>query len=99
MFAAPSPSALEKLIKRESHVETVVRILDSTWEWFELIRDGLVIAPSFVDRLPPKKQDVIALVNDRTNRAIDAPVYQLRSLGSRSREDIFAELLSLLSVG
>jgi hypothetical protein len=96
VFAAPSPSVLQKLVERERRAGLDIRLLDSTWEWFEFVVDVSAIAPSFVDHMPPKKQEVISLVNDRANRADDAPVYSLRSLSSRSREDIFAELVALL---
>jgi hypothetical protein len=99
VFAAPSPARLGKLLARESPADADIRLLDSTWEWFEFVPDVSAIAPSFVDRSPPTKAEVISLVNDRANRADDAPQYLLRSLSSRSREDIFAELLALLPAG
>ena len=99
VFAAPSPSGLQKLVEREGRAGSGIRLLDSTWEWFDFVPDASAITPSFVHRSSPTKQEVISLVNDRANRADDAPKYLRRSLTSRSREDIFAELLALLPAG
>jgi len=72
------------------------RLLDSTWEWFEVLPDLGAVAPSFFDRLPPTKQSVIALVNGRSNKAAGALLYHPRSLSGRTRGRIFAELLAVL---
>jgi hypothetical protein len=98
-FRAASGSALQKLLRRELPSEAKARLLDSTWEWFELMLEVDAIAPSFLDRLPPTKKAVIAIVNGRSNRAADAPLYELRSLSSRTRVEIFAQLLSILPAG
>jgi hypothetical protein len=54
------------------------------------------IAPSFIDFQPPTKKTAIDLVNGRANKSETPAVYQPRSLSSRSREEIFQELLAIL---
>lgn len=77
-----------------------VRLLDSHWAWFEVLTGEVeAIAPSFIDFQPPTKQSVITLVNGRANRSETAARYQPRSLSSRSREEIFQELLAILPAG
>lgn len=97
VFQVPSVDQLHTLFGREprSTGETA-RLLDSTWEWFELHAEIGAIAPSFVGRHPPTKQALIDLVNSRSNRAGDAPLYEKRALSARTRDAIFAELLALL---
>ena len=94
---ALSPPELQKLLRRELRSAVNTRLLDSTWEWFEVLPDIGAIAPSLVDRLPPTKQSVIALVNGRSNRAPGAPLYEVLSLSSRTRQEVFAQLLAVLS--
>jgi len=95
VFAAASPPNLEGLVRR-TLAGAEIKLLDQTWEWFELAADDDLVLPSFLNRLPPTKRAVVALVNGRSNRTPDAPDYQLRSLSNHTREDIFAELIALL---
>lgn len=98
-FRATSTAAIQKILRRELKTATNVRLLDSQWAWFEVLTGEVeAIAPSFIDSRPPTKQSVIALVNGRANRSDTAAVYQPRSLSSRSREEIFQELLAILPV-
>ena len=100
VFRALSAAATQKILRRELQPSVEVRLLDSEWKWFEVLRgDVEAIAPSFSDFQPPTKQAVITLVNARTNRLETDPVYQPRSLSSRSREEVFQELLAILPVG
>ena len=95
-FRALSPAELQKHQRSTLRSAATARLLDSTWEWFEVLPDIGAIAPSFVDRLPPTKQSVIALVNGRSNRAPGAPLYDLGSFSSRTRGEVFAHLLAVL---
>ena len=99
VFAAESTAVLKKLLRRETQPGLNIRLLDATWEWFDLLSDLDAIAPSFVDHLPPTKRSVVDLVNSRRNRAAGAPVYEPRSLSNHTRDDIFAQLLALLRSG
>jgi len=97
VFQVPSADKLRRLFDRElGSTGGTARLLDSTWECFELHAEIGAIAPSFVDRHPPTKQALIELVNGRSNRAGDAPLYEKRALSARTRDAIFAELLTLL---
>ena len=99
-FRVVSTGQLRKLLRRElKSAAGAARLLDSTWEWFTVLPDAVLIAPSFLDRQPPTKQALIALVNGRSNGAPDAPVYKVRSLSNRTREEVFAELLAILPAG
>lgn len=91
-----SPAELQKLLRSKLRSATTARLLDSTWEWFEVLPDIGAIAPSLIDRLPPTKQSVMALVNGRSNRAPGAPLYEVRSFSSRTRGEVFAHLLAVL---
>ncbi len=96
-FRATSTAAIQKLLRRELNLGAEVRLLDSQWAWFEVLTgDVEAIAPSFIDFQPPTKQTVLDLVNGRANKSENAAVYQPRSLSSRSREEIFQELLAIL---
>jgi hypothetical protein len=100
VFRAISGAAIQKILRGELQSGVEVRLLDSEWAWFEVLTgDVEAIAPSFADFQPPTKQAVIALVNGRTNRVEADPLYQPRSLSSRSREEVFQELLAILPVG
>ena len=97
VFRVLSPVQLRNLLQRELTTPSAsARLLDATWEWFEILAEEGVIAPSFVDRRSPTKQAVIALVNGRSNRAAGTPVYEARSLANRTRDEVFTELVGLL---
>ena len=96
VFAAISPAALKTLLGRELRPGMDIKLLDLTWEWFELARDSDLLVPSFLDRAPPTKRTVLALVNGRTNRPPGRPLYDPRSISNHSRDAIFAELVALL---
>ena len=99
VFRAVSSAAVQKLLRRPPEV-TDVRLLDSDWAWFKPISgEVLAIAPSFSDFQPPTKQFLVALVNDRSNKTEASPSYMPRSFSSRSREEIFQELLAILPAG
>ena len=97
VFGAISPAALKRLLQRERRPGIHIKLLDPTWEWFELSDESDLITPSFLERATPTKRAILALVNGRSNRAPGAPLYEPRSLSNHSREAIFAELLALLS--
>lgn len=99
VFAAASAAGVKKLLRREVQPRVKVRLLDVTWEWFDVLSDLDAIAPSLIDHAPPTKRSVVGLVNSRSNRAPGAPVYEPRSLSSHTRHDIFARLLALLPAG
>jgi hypothetical protein len=98
VFRALSTAQLQRLLDRAAESARTVRLLDSTWEWFELMSEVGVIAPSFLDRLPPTKASLVALVNGRSNRDSGSTEYNPRSLSNRTREEVFAELLAVLPV-
>lgn len=99
-FRATSTAAIQKVLRRELPTAAKRRLLDSQWNWFDVLTGEVeAIAPSFVDMQPPTKQSVITLVNSRANRSETAAVYLPRSLSSRSREEIFQELLAILPAG
>jgi hypothetical protein len=96
-FRATSTAAIQKLLQRELSLGAEVRLLDSHWAWFEVLTGEVeAIAPSILDYQSPTKQTVLDLVNGRSNKSENAAVYQPRSLSSRSREEIFQELLAIL---
>ena len=98
-FRAQAPRQLGSLLEREiACTPGTVRLLDSTWSWFDVLIEEEVIVPSFLDGQPPSKKTLIALVNGRSNRALADPMYDARSLSNRSRERIFTELLTVLPV-
>jgi hypothetical protein len=100
VFRAISAAAIQKLVRRELTAGAKVRLLDSNWAWFEVLTgDVEAIVPSFTHYQPPTKQTLITLVNSRANRAETDPLYEPRSLSSRSREEIYQELLGILPVG
>jgi hypothetical protein len=99
VFRSPSPAGVKKVLRREAQPGVKVRLLDATWEWFEVLSDLDAIAPSLVDRAPPTKGSIVALVNGRSNRAPGAPQYEPRSLSNRTREDVLAGLLAVLPAG
>jgi len=96
VFGATSPAGLKKCLRRALRPGIEVKLLDQTWEWFELAPDSDLLIPSFLNRTTPSKRAVVALVNGRANRPPEAPLCEPRSLSSHTREDIFAELLALL---
>jgi hypothetical protein len=97
VFRATSTAAIQRLLRRELKTAAKARLLDSHWAWFEVLTGEVeAIAPSFVDYQPPTKQFVITLVNDRANRSETDALYQPRSLSSRSRPEVFHELLAIL---
>lgn len=96
-FRAQAPRQLDRLLQRElACTPGTVRLLDSTWSWFEALIEAEVIVPSFLDGQPPSKKSLIALVNSRSNRTLADPMYDALSLSNRSRERVFAELLAVL---
>ena len=96
-FRAQAPRQLGRLLQRELEcTPRTVRLLDSTWSWFDVLIEEEVIVPSFLHGQPPSKQTLIGLVNGRSNRALADPMYDARSLSNRSRERVFTELLSVL---
>ncbi len=98
VFRAISTAAIQKLLKRELKLDAEVRLLDSRWEWFKVMTDEVeAIIPSIYQS--PTKQALITLVNNRANRSETNVAYQPRSLSSRSREEIFQELLAILPAG
>jgi hypothetical protein len=99
VFGSPSTAGVKKVLRREAKPGVKLRLLDATWEWFEVLADLDAIAPSLVDRAPPTKRSVVALVNGRSNRAPDAPLYEPRSLSNRTRNHVLAELLAVLPAG
>ncbi len=99
VFGSVSATRVKKVLRCEVQRGVKVRLLDSTWEWFEVLSDLDAIAPSLVDRAPPTKRSVVGLVNGRSNRAPGAPLYEPRSLSSRTRDDVFARLLAVLPSG
>ena len=99
VWGAPSTAGVKKVLRREAQPGVKVRLLDATWEWFEVLPDLDAIAPSLVNRAPPTKRSVVALVNGRSNRAPGAPRYEARSLSNRTRDDVLAGLLSVLPTG
>lgn len=99
VFASSSAAGVKKVLRREEQPAGKIRLLDSTWEWFDVLSDLDAIAPSFLDRRPPTKRSLVGLVNARSNRAPDAPVYELRSVSNQTRDHIFARLVAILPVG
>jgi hypothetical protein len=99
VFRSLSSAAVQKLLRRELKAGIELRLLDSAWRWFDVLADVGAIAPSFGNHLSPTKQTVITLVNGRSNRSADAPLYEPRSLSSRTREEVFTELIAVLPVG
>jgi hypothetical protein len=99
-FRALSSAAVQKLLRRELTTGAEIRLLDYDWRWF-IVLTGKVcaIAPSIADYQQPTKQEVIDLVNGRANKADGSTSYQRRSLSSRSREEVFQELLAMLPSG
>ena len=98
-FRAQVPRMLDELQQRELECfPSTVRLLDSSWGWFDLLIEERVIVPSFLDGQPPSKKTLVALVNGRSNRAPGDPMYDPRSLSNRNRERVFAELFALLPV-
>jgi hypothetical protein len=100
VFRAISSAALQKLLRHELKADADIRILDTDWKWFTVIVGEIsAIAPSFADFQAPTKEALIALVHNRANRVEADPTYQRRSLSSRSREEIFQELIGVLPAG
>ena len=94
LFAVHSVKGLEKLIEGEQTDK--LRLLDSTWEWFVYFPDLLALAPSFPMSQPPSKLQLIEMVNTRINRPSNSALCRTNSLSSRSRVEIFRELIALL---
>jgi hypothetical protein len=100
VFRATSSAAVQKLVRRELKPGAEVRLLDSNWDWFDVVTGEVeAIAPSFLDSQPPTKQSIIVLVNSRSNRSGTDAVYQPQSISRHSREEVFQELLAILPAG
>jgi hypothetical protein len=100
VFRALSSAAIEKLLRRELKTGQEVRLLDSEWAWFKPIEgEVMAISPLIANPHPITKQALVDLVNGRANKVEGAPSYQRRSLSSRSREEVFQELLAILQSG
>jgi hypothetical protein len=99
-FRALSSAAVEKLLRRELKAGAGIRLLDSEWRWFEVLATEVcAIAPSFRYHESPTKREIIDLVNGRGKKIDNAPMYRHRSVSSRSREEVFQELLAILPTG
>lgn len=100
VFSALSSPAVEKLLRREWKAGVGVRLVDSDWAWFKTIEgEVMAFSPLIANLHTLTKQALIDLVNGRANRVEGAPIYLRRSLSSRSREEIFHELLEILPSG
>ena len=99
VFGSASTASVKKVLRRQAQPGVKLRLLDATWEWFEVLSDLDAIAPSLIDRAPPTKGSMVALVNGRSNRAPGAPLYEARSLSNRTRDDVLAGLLAVLPAG
>jgi len=95
VFASNSRKQLIRLFG-ENFSETV-RLLDSTWEWFVYRPSLSAFSPHFPFRQPPSKLEIIEVVNRRANRLDNGVLCRTTSLSTRSRSQVFQELIAILT--
>lgn len=96
VFRAATESALQSLLNREVGARDDVLLVDARWAWFQIYAEQRIVGPSFIRSRPPTKQQLIEVVDGRSNRSEDDPRYRPGSLSSRKREEIFRKLVSIL---
>ncbi|MCU0291080.1 MAG: hypothetical protein MUF10_03695 [Thermoanaerobaculaceae bacterium] len=100
-FAATSGQELSALLARLCPPGTAKPelILDSRWWLFTYLPDHHALAPSLTQQHAPSKLQLIERINARANRATGSVVYPTTSLGSRTRERVFRDLVEILCSG
>lgn len=100
-FAATSGQELSTLLARlcPPGAATPELILDSKWWLYTYVPDGHALAPSFMQHHAPSKLQLIVHVNGRSNKVPGGVGYPTTSLGSRSRERVFRDLVEILCSG
>ena len=71
-------------------------ILDSSWWLFTYVPEGHALIPSTMQRHAPSKLKLVERINARSNRVPGSVSCPATSLGSRSRERVFRELVEIL---
>ncbi len=100
VFGLRHPEAFERLVKSLRTPDGGPKwsdLIDATWGGFHYYREGDVITPLCI-KTRWNKRELVELVNGRTNRSGDQPDYTTRSLGNRSKDRVFSELLDLVDI-
>lgn len=97
-FAARSRQRLSTLLARLCGPGTPEPelILDSRWWLFMYVPESHALLPSLLQHNVPSKLQLIECINARSNRAFESVPYPTTSLGSRSRERVFRDLVGIL---